>query len=408
MSAATVVTSSLGTSLARYSRSWGLWVVLLIAPIGARFWIPGENDTSSVITVNGHAPVLTSAMLGVSLGIVTSTLLLPAAFIYLRANVTRRQPWQIEEVTATSRIAIALGRFFADAAVLAAVLAAMTVAGWFIAWLLTPLESIGLGEIMLGLWLIAAPALMGVAAIRILFDALPPTRGALGEVLFFFIWIASLAIPAIGAERNVSYAGNMQDFAGFIRPLTHDLPPGRENDFTIGASPMQEGRIALDVMGGLTSDGYIASRFSWGAIAVLLAGFAGLVYRPHRPRRARRRLAWLGRLLEPSAPPPAQPDAPPSPPTAVPALGLVAAEFRLIADGRMWLALAAMVATLGPWVDFRTVASPAALLLLIFGLTAMPAAASSPACLRSPGRHRWRQFCAASPSSLPASPGRCC
>ena len=192
MSAAAVVRSSLATSLARYSRSWGLWLLLLVAPVAARLWIPGENDKTVVIAVNGSAPIMTSAMLGVDLGVVISTLLLPVAFIYLRSNATRRQPWQVEETTAAPRAAIALGRFAADVAVLGGVLVAMTVAGWFIAWLVTPLASINLGDVTLALWLIAAPALMGVAAVRILFDALRFTRGALGEFLFFVLWMVAI------------------------------------------------------------------------------------------------------------------------------------------------------------------------------------------------------------------------
>src|SRR6478735_3387651 len=103
MSGTAVARSSLQTSLLRYSRSWGLWVLLLVAPVAARFWIPAENATSAVIVVNGQVPVMTSAMLGVSLGIVISTLLLPIAFIYLRSNVTRHQPWQVEEIIGASR-----------------------------------------------------------------------------------------------------------------------------------------------------------------------------------------------------------------------------------------------------------------------------------------------------------------
>src|SRR5205085_4983138 len=53
MSAAAVVRSSLATSLARYSRSWVLWLLLLVAPVAARLWIPGENDKTVVIAVNG-------------------------------------------------------------------------------------------------------------------------------------------------------------------------------------------------------------------------------------------------------------------------------------------------------------------------------------------------------------------
>jgi hypothetical protein len=127
-------------------------------------------------------------------------------------------------------------------------------------------------------------------------------------VLYFVIWMASIITPLAGAERNASFAGNMTDFAGFIRPLTYDLPPGRENDFTIGAGEASApGRIDLDVMSGLLSEGYVASRFAWAAIAVLVAALAGLAYRPHRPREARRRTGPLARLLAPGAPPAAKP-----------------------------------------------------------------------------------------------------
>jgi hypothetical protein len=54
MSATAVARSSLTTSLQRYSRSWGLWLLLLVAPVGARFWIPAENASTSAIVVNGE------------------------------------------------------------------------------------------------------------------------------------------------------------------------------------------------------------------------------------------------------------------------------------------------------------------------------------------------------------------
>jgi hypothetical protein len=381
MSAAALARSSLRTSLIRYSRSWGLWLLLLVAPVAARFWVPGENDASSVIAVNGQAPAMDSAMLGVLLGIVTSTLLLPVAFIYLRSNATRRQPWQIEEVTAGSRVAVALGRFGADVAMLAAVLAAMTVAGWLIAWLVTPLDDVDLGHVTLGLWLIAAPALMGVAAVRILFDALPPTRGPLGEVLFFILWLTAIAVPAAGAERNVSFAGNMMDFAGFVRPLSYSLPPGEKGDFAIGAAAVREGHVALDVMSGLLSEGYAASRLAWGAIAILVAAFAGVVYRPHRPRRERGRAGRLARLLAPAAPPAPRLDAPAATSSRAPVLSLIAAELRLIAGSRLWWLAALVIAATGLFADFRTVTSPAALLLLIFGLTAQAGRSERPGLL---------------------------
>ena len=364
-----VLRSSLSTSLARYSRSWGLWVLLLIAPVAARFWINTGDDPNAVIAVHGMAPVLTSAVLGVSLGVVVSTLLLPIAFIYLRSNATRLQPWQVEEVTAGSRVAIALGRFGADVTVLAGVLAAMNLAGWLIGWLVLPPGAWNPVEISLTLWLVAGPALMGVAAVRILFDALGFTRGPLGELFFYILWMTAIVAPVASSTKATGFAYNVTDFTGFVQPLMYTLKEG-DDDIAIGSSPVGGKKIPLDVMAGIESPGYIASRLAWGGISVLIALFAGLIYTQHKPRIRKSRFKWLTRWFGPGAPPPVDPNAPPARGSWFPAAAVLSSEMRLIVHGRLWLLFAAAVTALGWFADFRTVTSPAALLLLAFGLSA--------------------------------------
>lgn len=370
MSDAAILRSSLTTSLTRYSRSWGLWLLLLVAPVGARYMIPRADGGGMVIAIGQRLPVMTSPFLGISLGIVVSTLLMPIGWMYLRSNTNRRQPWQVEEVTAASRVAIALGRFAADAAVLWGMLAALTVAGWILGWIIQPVGGLNLYEITLGLWLVAAPALLGLAALRILFDALPMTRGGYGDFLYFVTWMGSLIAPVAGQGREPGLAANMFDFAGFVRPLQFGAPGGT-NDFAIGGiDNLLPGKVDLDVMAGLFSPGYIGSRFAWMLIAVGIAALAGLVYRPHR---ATGRQIVPGRIARMSAlgpPPAAVPGAPPAPFAGVPLLGLLAAEFRLIGAGRLFKLLALGVAIYTATADFRHAGSPAALLLLIFAMTA--------------------------------------
>lgn len=365
-----VARSAFLTSLTRYRRSWGLWLLLLVAPVAARYWIRPVDSDILVIAIDGRAPVLTSPVIGVSLGVVIATVLLPCAFIYLRSNATARQSWQIEEVTGASRISIALGRFGADAAVLSAVLVATTFAGLLIGWLLLPSGALDPAALALALWLVAAPALVGVAALRVLFDARPRLRGPWGDLLFFFLWMASLVFATVSATAPPGFMPGMTDYAGFLRPLTGGLPVGSTTSFAIGGSPGSGlAPIAIDVMRGLRSDGYVASRAAWTAIAVGVAALAGVVYAPHRPGPARRP-GRFSRWLAPGPPRPANAQAPAASAARMPWLGLVAAEARLIARGRPWLIAAAAAALAGLFADFRTVASPAALLLLVFGLTA--------------------------------------
>jgi len=360
--------TSLTTSLKRYWRSWGLWLLLLVAPVGARYMLPIDG-AGVEIAIGGELPLMTSPFLGVSLGIVVSTLLLPIAWLYLRSNTTRRQPWQVEEVTRASRVAIALGRFGADVVVLLAMLAALTLAGWFLGLMLIPPRPFNLFEIAFPLWLVAAPALMGLAALRILFDARPLLRSGFGDFLYFVLWITSIALPAATQGQATTFATNMVDFAGFVTPLTFASPAGAD-DFAIGGIEATQGTLQLDVMAGLFSSGYLESRLAWAGIAVALTVLAGLIYHPHLARRRAGKPGRLTAWLNPGPPPNAMLNAPAARQAMLGWFALVAAEFRLIGSGRAFLLIALCIAIAGAFIDFRHAASPAALLLLAFALTA--------------------------------------
>lgn len=366
-----VALSSFTTSMKRYGRSLGLWVLLLVAPIGAKFLIAGPDATTSIISAEDRIPVLTSAFVGAGLAIIIATLLLPIAFIYLRSNVTRRQPWQVEETTAASRIAIAYGRWGADVAVLLAVLAATTAAGIVLAYLLLPFDQVDPGVIVFALWVIAAPAVVMVASVRLLLESRRWTRGPLGEVLYFFFWIGTIAVVA-ATQGGTGFGANMADLTGFMAPVSYSLDS--DANFTIGGGaivgdPVKD-RIFLDVMGGIRSEGYLASRAAWLGIAALVPLVAGLIYLPHVAGKSRRKpIAWL-RFLEPGAPPKADPNARAARPAALPWLGLLLAETRLIGGGRKALLLALAIAVAGWFAPWSTAIGPAVMLLLVFTTTA--------------------------------------
>jgi len=363
-----VARSSCLTSLARYSRSWGLWLLLLLAPVGARFMIANDDGFGMQVAIDRHLPVMPSATIGVTLGVLVSTLLLPAGFLYLRSNVTRSQPWQIEEVTAASRVAIALGRFAADVAILFGVLAVLNLAGLYLGWLVGSgrLDPVALSA---ALWVVAGPSLMALAAIRALVDARDVTRGGLGETAFFVIWLTVAAVPAALSMLPSSYGANMVDVLGFVRPLA-GAAPMKMGSFTIGFTNVLPGRVPLDVMAGVHASGYLASRLSWAMLAVALAALAGRIYAPHRAVRRPKRPGRIARMM---AGPPRQAaiaSALPAPFAANGFTNLVRAEFRLIGEGRLFLILAAVAAMIGAVADYRQFGSPAALLLLIFALSA--------------------------------------
>ncbi|MEZ5996571.1 MAG: hypothetical protein R3C25_12560 [Hyphomonadaceae bacterium] len=371
MNAATISGSSLATSLLRYGRSRTLWLMLLVAPLGARYMLPLEDGGGIKIAVGDALPVMTSPFLGVSLGIIVSTLVLPIAWLYLRANTTRRQPWQVEEVTPGSRVAIALGRFAADAAVLLGVLVALNLAGIYLATFMLEGAALNVAELSFAMWAVAGPAMLGVAGLRTLFDARPLLRSGFGDFAYFCVWIGSITAPiATDKAAHSTFAANMWDFAGFVTPLKYGAPAGTDG-FAIGGGFAATGTIDLDVMAGLLSPGYLESRLAWAGIAVALAALAGLIYAPHTAKKKAALSGRLGALLNAGPPPPVSASATPAKRAAAGALGLVVSEFRLIGSGRAFLLLAAIVAVITAAApDFRHGGSAAALLLLLFAFSA--------------------------------------
>jgi hypothetical protein len=161
----------------------------------------------------------------------------------------------------------------------------------------------------------------------------------------------------------------MFDFPGFVRPLTAGAPAG-DKDFAIGGIEVKAGRVPLDVSAGLNAPGYAASRLAWVGIAMLLVIMAGALYRPHKQPKRMATQGRIAKLLSAGPPPPANPAAASAMRATMPWLRLAMAEFRLIGAGRAFKIMALACAVAGVVPDYRHVGSPAALLLLIFALSA--------------------------------------
>ncbi|WP_254772411.1 hypothetical protein [Sphingomonas sp. NFR04] len=361
--------------LRRYGRSRGLWLLLLVVPIAARYLVVGS---AVHIALRQHLLSMTWGAVGVTIGVVASTMLLPIGFLYLRSNVTRRRPWQVEDVSPTPRIAMVLGRFGADCVVLLGALAVATLAGGILAWRAQqgPVDP---GRLTLAVWLIAGPSLVCLVALRHVLNAVPATRGALGDVLAFCCWFAILAMPSTMGAAPSSFAVNLRDPGGYIRPI---IGSGAlfATDFAVGGGPVLPGRVPLDVDAGLHAPGYVGARLAWLAIGLVTALFAGLIDRParisHRRPRSRAAPRWLRRTVAvPATTVPAGPERSAS-------VAVFLSQFRLIGHGVAFPFLAIGAAALGLASEYRHIGSPAALLLLVFALSAQAGRDEAPGLQR--------------------------
>ncbi|MEM6849636.1 MAG: hypothetical protein AAF580_16480, partial [Pseudomonadota bacterium] len=225
------------------------------------------------------------------------------------------------------------------------------------------------GVIIALTWVVAGPTLCAVAAFRIFFDAVPLLRGALGDFLFFVLWITSIIIPSFLAESASSFGANLASFGGAVRPLMESAPPGSDS-FAIGTSNLEPGRVELDPWAGIGAQGYLAARFSWVVLAGLIACVAGLLYRPHKPKARREWFSFLNRLALANVLPrrAANSARANTSPASLPAL--VWSELRLIAADTWFVPLALIAAIVAAANDFASLGSAVTLLVMVFALTA--------------------------------------
>ena len=357
----------------RYLRSKSLWILALAAPIAAHFMVPDKDAVYSVLTINGARPVLTAPVLGLELGILTATLLTPLAYIFLRAGPTRHRPWQISDVAPHSKMAAIFGRWVADTAALWILVAALTIAG-LILGLFRLEDKANVLQTVWALWLPAAPSLALIAAIRLFLDARNGTRRWLGDVIFFFLWIALMITGTLGSGTGLEggmVARPFTDGFGFTAPIVGSVDEVVTQVSIGGATGISETKD-IQAWRGVTDGAYVASRFFWLAVSAGLALLAGLIWAPMKMCKSVLRKQEAAAATQNARTSIA--DIPFAAPVSVSSgsYGLrkvVSSNIRLLLRGKVLFLLLCATAIAGAILPFRTIAGPAILLALIFPLT---------------------------------------
>lgn len=282
----------------RQIRHPGFWVVAILAAIGARYLVPLPDANYVTLSVNDAYPIASAGVIGMQMGIVTALLLSPLAYIYLRAGPTRKQPWQVQNVTPASRIPHMLGAGLGDTCVLWLLMGILGFASIVLSLFRLPLDQVNPFVTLFTFLAIAAPALMVTAAIRTLFASRPMLRGAWGDVFYFIFWMAGNIIAITAFERPDATA--FSDIFGFMAAI---LGSTDQDVFaaTIGSSRGSGGYITLDAIKALSNPTFLISRLFWITVSIIVMVFAGLVFKgpSYKPKTRQKLLAKFFQWLNP-------------------------------------------------------------------------------------------------------------
>ena len=253
-----------------------LWIVLLVAPVAAKYMIPLQSESYTVLSINNAYLKLSSSVIGLQLGVISALLLSPLAYIYLRTSRINQTPWQIEDVTPTKRFALHLGQWGADTCIVWLVLVILALSGVVLSFFRLPFSEISVGETIFCCLVISCPAFACIAVMRLLFASRPLLRGATGDVLFFFIWVFGISA---GVHVANSGGSGFWDLFGFVHPILLSADEPVEMLVVGAVSASYEKSITVDALAGVTQIEFILSRITWLGIAVAAVLFSSFVYK---------------------------------------------------------------------------------------------------------------------------------
>lgn len=310
-----------GADLLERVRSWRFWAVQAMLCIASWWSFPARQDDYLVLAVNGHLRAqYSSAWIGMVVAMLAVWLSL-AGFYLVRGTLVRdfdSRVWQLLAATPMTRAGYLLAKWCGNLAVLMLVVLSALAVGVAAQWVRAEDRGLDLVELLKPALLLALPSMGLTALIALVFDLVPWLRRTAGNVLFFVLWVGSLAatVPLMqdaAAGARTMGIGDPRGMVVFQQALTAQAGPQLRE-------PLQPG-FCMVCAGVRQRPGtfawphweveaaVLAQRLLW--LALVLCGV--LLCAPWLDRAAAARpgirrtapngggyeLRWLGALLEP-------------------------------------------------------------------------------------------------------------
>jgi hypothetical protein len=337
------------------TRRYSFLIVLGLTVWAGYLFVPPAGASYSAMALGDYRGVYSSAWVGAMVALMTSLFLTLAGFYLVKDAVERDERTAVGQIIATtplSKVLYVLGKSFSNFVVLAAMAA-------LLALVALAMQLIRGEEARLDLWalwspfvFIVLPPLAIVAATAILFETVRFLRGGLGNVIYFFVWVAVVAAGAILPSQGAAGPAPINDLFGINLPLASMTTaakaayPDYDGAVTVGIAASDSGPMSVQTFvwdGMAWTPAQAAGRLLWVGVALGLALLAALFlnrFDTTAYRAARTKSATAEPEPNPAAPTRQQRSVGAAGFTPAPvrfsALAVLRAELRLLLRGQRW------------------------------------------------------------------------
>lgn len=297
------------------TRTFGMVVIVAAALQLGYLFVPDASAAYSTVDLGGWRGVYDSSWMGACTAWLCAMLLTFAGFFLLRPALARDAQLGTYPLLASAplaRAAVVLGKWASNVALLAMLGALLVVAAGAMQLLRGEDRTIDLAAYIVPYLALTLPACAVIAACAIVLDAMPPLRGVLGGIVWFFIATALIATPLTKSAGGMHAVPidplGVTTLASSMFASLHAAQPAANatHDLAVGGGPAAKHLFRFT--GIQWSPAIFAQRAGWmllSALAVVLV--APFALAAPRPAAQRTRLArWpqrfaqrlpLGRLL---------------------------------------------------------------------------------------------------------------
>lgn len=295
------------------TRSYGFLITLGITLYVGYFFIPPNHSSYATMAIGNHRGLYNSAYLGSLMALLISPFLSLAGFYLVKNALDRDIQTRVGQILATTTLSKPLytvGKAISNFAVLAVMVAVMGVAAIVMQFVRGEDLNLHLGQLMMPLIFISLPVMLVVAALAILFEAIPWLRGGFGNVVYFFIWISALSAPIARLDKGVH--GSYYDLFGtgaLIPSITTAcetaFPGSNKTGLNLGINVKESGKywdLTTFRWDGLDwTREIIVGRLCWLGVGLGLALLAAVFFRRFDPAGERsKRTTKVAKLPSPS------------------------------------------------------------------------------------------------------------
>jgi hypothetical protein len=280
-------------------------IVLAITTLAGYLFVPPVDAGYRVLQIGTQRGIYNSPWIGLMFGLVAAMHLPLFGFYLVKNAVTRDRQTKVGQIIASNPLTKPLyivGKWLSNLAVLILILVILTMMAIVMQLVRAEEATINLRALIVPIWLMGLPMLAITASIAVLFECVPFLQGGLGNVIYFFMWLATIGIVLTGAvDADTGRAEITRDPYGYTRQLVDiqgqvlaEVP-----DAEVGSSFINAGRgiESTFVWGGISWSGrMILERLMWAGLALVIVMLSAVPFDRFDPARSKERVKREGVL----------------------------------------------------------------------------------------------------------------